>query len=124
MSEAVFDSYIKSVYGSGSSMEYFDRINGGSYDIFGGLDSVEIFDEPQSVIKSNDIEQPNNSDDETIKDDKSIIGYIQIGIHTMPIVDNNQDDLIAPMEIQLNPTLNKLKKITPDDVSDFISTLT
>lgn len=49
MSGAVFDSYIKSVYGSGTSMEYFDNINGGDIygdnNIFGGVNAVEILDE-------------------------------------------------------------------------------
>ena len=49
MSGVVFDSYIKSVYGSGTSMEYFDNINGGDIygdnSIFGGVNAVEILDE-------------------------------------------------------------------------------
>ena len=44
MSGAVFDSYIKSVYGSGTSMEYFDNINGGNIygdnSIFGGVNAA------------------------------------------------------------------------------------
>ena len=54
MSEVVFDSYIKSVYGSGTSMEYFDNINGGDIygdnNIFGGVNAVEILDEIDGAL--------------------------------------------------------------------------
>jgi len=133
MSGTVFDSYIKSVYGSGSSMEFFDNISGGAQDIFGGLDPMEIFDEPSSLKSSLDTETKkdtkhhsndlsDHSGREGSDDDQSIIGYIQIGIHMTPIVDDNQDDITAPMKIQLHPTkTTKDKKISPEDIGDALS---
>lgn len=151
MSGTVFDSYIKSVYGSGSSMEYFDSIDGGSHDIFGGLGPTEIFDsieggsynhsiEDYSIEGSSDNnhidsikdESDDESDNESEKsvtkkddtpDDSSIIGYIQIGIHSTPIVgetDNKCLDggLTAPIKIQLWDT--KKTEISPDDISDAL----
>ena len=43
MSDSVFNSYIKSVYGSGSSMHVFDQhISGGEFDIIGGVDDISV----------------------------------------------------------------------------------
>lgn len=74
MSGTVFDSYIKSVYGSGSGMEYFDSIHGGDRDIFGGLDSAEILDdieEPSSDHwePSSDREEPSSDNEKQFDDD-------------------------------------------------------
>lgn len=125
MSGTVFDSYIKSVYGSGSSMEFFDNISGGAQDIFGGLDPMEIFDEPISPKSNLDTEtkkETKHHSNDLPVDDQSIIGYIQIGIHMTPIVDDTQDDITAPMEIQLHPTkATKDKKISPEDIGDALS---
>lgn len=125
MSGTVFDSYIKSVYGSGSSMEFFDNISGGAQDIFGGLDPMEIFDEPISPKSTLDTEtkkETKHHSNDLPVDDQSIIGYTQIGIHMTPIVDDNQDDITAPMKIQLHPTkTTKDKKISPEDIGDALS---
>lgn len=126
MSGTVFDSYIKSVYGSGSTIEFFDSIHGGAQDIFGGLTPMEIFDEPNP--QEVDTEQKKEIDDEPqepyggSEPDQSIIGYIQIGIHMTPIIEESQDDITAPMEIQLHPTKpTKDKKISPEDIGDALS---
>ncbi len=72
MSGAVFDSYIKSVYGSGTSMEYFDNINGGNIygdnSIFGGVNAAEILDEidgfySKSEQKERDMKDKHNDSD-------------------------------------------------------------
>jgi hypothetical protein len=121
-------------------MEYFDSIDGGSHDIFGGLGPTEIFDsieggsydnsiEGGSYDNSIDDESDDESEDEsdnksvTKKDDESIIGYIQIGIHSTPIVGETNNKcldggLTAPIKIQLWDT--KKTEISPDDISDAL----
>lgn len=129
MSGTVFESYIKSVYGSGSSMEYFDSIDGGSLDIFGGLGPTEIFDEPVAYSGANDHEaidtfvggaEPDNDepsrayeskkerDLEDSSDNSSTIGYLQYDGHKTYIEGHrttkggyDEYDLTAPIDISL-----------------------
>jgi hypothetical protein len=72
-----------------------------------------------------------DTQDDTL-DNSSIIGYIQIGIHSTPIVGESNDKsiggetndkyldggLTAPIKIQLWDT--KKTEISPDDISDAL----
>lgn len=134
MAETVFDSYVKSVYGSGNGLNFFDSFNGGNEDleIFGGVSPDEILDEiegfyPKKVktiepcpekpvepcsekpIDSESIIEDIciNTQSDTKVPEESIIGYIQIGIHTTPIIEESanisiDDTVLAPIDIQLS----------------------
>lgn len=101
MASSVFNSFIKSVYAGGSSVNFFDSIQGGQddLDIFGGVSPDEILDEIEGFnTKKAPKKEPDSESEEEKECDKpvpeeSIIGYIQIGIHTTPIV--NIDTEIA-----------------------------
>ena len=75
MSGAVFDSYIKSVYGSGTSMEYFDNINGGDIygdnNIFGGVNAVEILDEIDGFYSKSEKKERDTKDKHSDSDSDS-----------------------------------------------------
>ncbi len=135
MADTVFDSYLKSVYGGGSGLEYFDAVRGGyDLDIFGGFAPAEIFggedllevedlSEPPAKPKQCSEESPcANGDD---RDVASIIGYIQIGVHTTPIVGEGAEansELLSPMQLAIDMPATELtaareaKKVETDSV--------
>lgn len=178
MASSVFNSFIKSVYAGGSSVNFFDSIQGGNedFEIFGGVNPAEILDEIEgfNTKKATKKEESDSeSDSESEEEDKqctkvkpalpeeSIIGYIQIGIHTTPIVNidteiehkkgkgevdggveedlfnvfggvedivapmntslSNEEDLTAPIDIELCP-----KKVKTDakSIGDTLKKLT
>ncbi len=136
MSESVFNSYINSVYGSGSGLDFFDSIQGGyeDLDIFGGVSPAEILDEIDNFYPKKHKDDPKHesksiANDTTLTSD-DIIGYIQIGIHTMPIVDNDTDiqsttsdgGIVEPMSIQLCP--QKKEKVGAKAIGEVLKRLT
>lgn len=175
MASSVFNSFIKSVYAGGSSVNFFDSIQGGQddFEIFGGVSPEEILDEIEGFNTKKEAPKKEESDSESEEEDKqctkvkpalpeeSIIGYIQIGIHTTPIVNidteiehkkgkgevdggveedlfnvfggvedivapmntslSNEEDLTAPIDIELCP-----KKVKTDakSIGDTLKKLT
>lgn len=124
MSESVFDSYLKSVYGGG--LNFFDSIHGGNedIDIFGGVNPAEILDEIDDFYPKQKKAKDSDKNSDPISEE-SIIGYIQIGIHTTPIVGSNPSDsaenIIAPINLQLNNS--KKEKIGPKAVGKILRQL-
>jgi hypothetical protein len=76
MTDAVFNSYLKSVYGGGSAMEYFDDIPGvfggqASYDqdIFGGADPAEILEAMDGFSFEKKLHRDTDDDTDAVSDD-------------------------------------------------------
>lgn len=74
MAETIFDSYIKSIYGSGSSMKFFDT-NNDQLNIFGGSSEHEIVEEMEGFK----FETPKSQ----------VIGYVKLGENSTNIVQSN-----------------------------------
>lgn len=100
MSGAVFDSYIKSVYGSGTSMEYFDNINGGNIygdnSIFGGVNAAEILDEidgfySKAEKKERDSKDNHNSDSDSESDSEKCSSHKKSKTNDKPVIGDTID---------------------------------
>ncbi len=115
MADSVFESYVQSVYGSGSGLAYFDSVQGGD-DIFGGANPIEIMEELEAIPLEKKQEQAD-----------PIIGYIQIGLHSTPIVESDASDskestITAPMELNLCMSTSK-SLLKPEDVGKALEKL-
>ena len=60
MSDAIFNSFIKSVYGSGSSMHLFDGHVDGGMEIEGGVEDITV----QSIFGASSYKKMNEDEDE------------------------------------------------------------
>ncbi len=75
MASSVFDAFIKSVYTGGSSINFFDSIQGGQDDleIFGGVNPAEILDEIEGFNTKKETpneEESDSSDSESEEEEE------------------------------------------------------
>lgn len=143
MSDTIFDSFLKSVYGSGSSMHLFDGHVDGEMDIIGGVDDLSVeyifggehsFNDDNSHTKTEHEEEDKNHDREGgILSDicLSIVG----GIDSIAGGKIEEDKLYEDMNLKIdlnnnehdnkpNGNLTEAKTVgglTPHDVAMLIS---
>ncbi len=87
MSDIIFDSYINSIYGSGSSIEYFD--SGIEQDITGGMNIKEFIN---NNLKKEDIDTKSVSSDEYNKDDTKSVSSDEDDKDDVKSVSSDEDD--------------------------------
>ncbi len=104
MSDIMFNSFIKSVYGSGSAMHLFDSHIDGGMEVIGGVNDItvnSIFGGDESD-SSDDSEKSNDSDssDSETEDNPSFLASVEILIPISEKQTTIKNPILQPMNIK------------------------
>ncbi len=131
MTDTIFDTFIESVYGGGSTMELFDSI-----DIVGGVDDISVesifggshvsnhaVDESSddSSDESSDESNDESAHESTDAPDESFVSPTNLKINFSDVEEDTSPSLVGSISISVGQDTKQKNKFTPEEIAEMLS---